>query len=183
MLVPLSFHGRGRRAQSCWLWCGRWDHCSGTTGPPPSVLPLAFPHQEESCAPGSSPAALGFSFLCTLPPGVLASHSCRPRSGPCLGVCALPAGWAAAAAVSGLWPTLGQGWLGKPFLCIPQVGGVEKGAPAPVSPRLGVLCSQHHLSLAGGGGGSEHGIWAGFRPRVQEDGWEPTPGPGTLSST
>ena len=78
------------------------------------------PHQEESCAPGSSLAALlGFSFLCTLPPGGLASHSCRPRSGPCLGVRAplSQLGWAAAAAsVPRTVAHTGPGVAGKPFL-------------------------------------------------------------------
>ena len=156
------------------------------TGPSPSVLPSGFPPTRRRAVPGSSPAALlGFSFLCTLPPGVLASHSC-PSQQWALPGCACPSpqpvvGCCSCQSPQDCGPHQARGCWESPF-CIPQVGRGSKGSPQPpVSPRLGVLGTQHHLSLAGGGRGREHGIRAaGVRsPRgAGGDGWERNPRPG-----
>lgn len=161
------------------------------TGPSPSVLPSGFPPTRRRAVPGSSPAALlGFSFLCTLPPGVLASHSC-PSQQWALPGCACPSpqpvvGCCSCQSPQDCGPHQARGCWESPF-CIPQVGRGSKGSPQPpVSPRLGVLGTQHHLSLAGGGRGREHGIRAaGVRsPRgAGGDGWELHPRSGHLSST
>lgn len=168
----------------------------GTTAPGTNrtlhlrCCPLS-PHREESRAPGSSPAALlGFSFLCTLPLGVLSSHSCRPQQWALPGcVCPPPpagVGCCSCQCPQDCGPHRTRGcW--ESLFCIPQVGWGSKGSPQPpVSPRLGVLHTQHLLNLAGGGAGSEHGIWAaGVRsPRgAGADGWEPHPRSRHLSST
>lgn len=165
----------------------------GTTAPGTNrtlhlrCCPLAFPPpggelcpRIQSCCPAGvlipvhpAPWGAGIPFLPT-PQWALPRCVCPP---PPAGV-----GCCSCQRPQDCGPHWARGGWESPF-CIPQVGRGSKGSPQPpVSPRLGVLCSQHHLSLAGGGGGSEHGIWAaGFRsPRgAGGDGWEPTPGPGT----
>ena len=149
-----------------------------------------YPHQEESCAGTQSccpagvlilvhpaPWGAGIPFLPT--PAVGPAWVCVPPPPPGVGCCSCQS-------PQDCGPHRARGCWESPF-CIPQVGRGSKGSPQPpVSPRLGVLGIQHHLSLAGGGRGHEHEIRAaGVRsPRgAGGDGWELHPRSGHLSST